>query len=1109
MFIPRFCCILARMLIGRGRELSRLTARVRELAGGRGGAAFVDGEPGIGKTTLLRAVCDAAAENGCRVHWGAGDELGRLLPLLPLLEALRAERSDEGQAVLRLLRGEVPTVLDPSAVAAERVLGMVEELCADGPVVLAIDDLQWADKVTVAVLSRLVKLVDQLPLLLVGTLRPVPVRDDLSALWRQLGADGQVSLGPLPAEAIGELVAQLVDAHPTDELLRHAEGAAGNPLYATELVTAVADGADRPGSLAAAIDHRLDFLSEQTRHVLRAATLLGVVFSVADLGVVLGRTVAELLPALDQSTAAGVLVESGDGLSFRHALVRSALYERMSPPVRTAWHLEAARLLADAGSPVERVAKQLLVASGADDWTVDWLCDNAGALIGQSPSAAVDLLRRVLATPRWDARRLSLASRFADALYRTGDFDEAEQVATRALALSADPVQIVWLHHILLQCRSMSGRVAQSLVELDRALSDPDTTGRVRARLLVLTARAHWNLGDADAAEKTALDAADAAPADEWVVGWSLHVRSIVLIMRGDMAGALELLDHAVRVIGRDGATAELSLLLRINRAVALGGVDRCDEAVAAARDVRQLAEHVGNTVRLAQAQSALVQMSYDSGCWDDALVDVDLLADELKNPVVAAADHSIAALIKLHRGDHAAAGRHLAIVRAAQVGRHPVLHMALATSLELEQAGRLDEALAALHTSADFDDVLPVIVRLAVAVGDLDTARGDHRAGRRAGGRFRGAAPDRGRRVLPGAGRPRRRGAAARGHRLPRVRPSAGPGHGAGGGRRRVCPQRTVEFGAGRRVPVARPVRGARRRVAAGPGAVGAAGARPAARPEGQAPPGEDRVGQPHAGRGDRRPAGGGGPVQPADRRAAVRVPPHGDHARLAHPGQAAGPHPYGHRAGGEPAPGRVRLTRRAGPAWRWAGRRRLRRPGHRASRGRATRPTRESGLRASGFRWSAGFQRCRGTGRRRTLGDCPRHQRSHSGTMYHHSENQLTMPAVSMPVHSWPSTTSRISIRADASDNISNTRPDNANPLARCTSCRLSRCWNTSRCTGAGAISSAVAAAPSTRLATNAPRSNSLSEPKRGVNASDSRNASSSCTPVCATRISCSSSA
>ncbi|MFC0431241.1 AAA family ATPase [Kutzneria buriramensis] len=713
------------MLIGRSRELARLTARVRELAGGRGGVTLVDGEPGIGKTTLLRAVCDAALDNGSRVFWGAGDELGQLLPLLPLLEALRAERSDEGQAVLRLLRGEVPTVVDPTAVAAERVLGMVEELCADGPVVLALDDLQWADKVTVTVVSRLVKLVDQLPLLLIGTLRPVPVRDDLALLWRQLGADGQVSLGPLPADAIGELVAALVGAQPSGELLTHAEGAAGNPLYATELVTAVAGGAARPGSLAAAIDHRLDFLSEQTRHVLRAATLIGVVFSVADLGVVLGRSVVELLPALDEAIAAGVLVESGDGLSFRHGLVRSALYERMSPPVRAAWHLEAARLLADAGAPVERVAKQLLVSSGHDDWTVEWLCDNAGALIGQSPSAAVDLLRRVLGAPRWGPRRLSLASRFADALYKTGDFDEAEQIATRALALSADPVQIVWLHHILLQCRSMSGRVAQSLVELDRALSDPETTGRVRARLLVLTARAHWNLGDADAAEKAALDAADAAPGDEWVVGWSLHVRSIVLIGRGNMSAALELLDHAVRVIGRDGATAELSLLLRINRAVALGGVDRCDEAVAAARDVRQLAEHVGNTVRLAQAQSALVQLSYDSGCWDDALVDVDLVADELKNPVVAACDHGIAALIQLHRGDHVAAARHLDIARAsgAQLGERSVLQLVLLTGLELEQAGRPADALAALRGSAE-DDVLPEIVRLAMAVGDLDTAR-------------------------------------------------------------------------------------------------------------------------------------------------------------------------------------------------------------------------------------------------------------------------------------------------------------------------------------------------------------------------------------------------
>lgn len=723
LFNFRFCCILARMLIGRSRELARLTVRVRELAGGRGGATLVDGEPGIGKTTLLRAVCDTALESGCRVHWGAGDELGRLLPLLPLLEALRAERSDEGQAVLRLLRGEVPTVVDPTAVAAERVLGMVEELCADGPLVLALDDLQWADKVTVAVFSRLVRLVDQLPLLLIGTLRPVPVRDDLSALWRQLGADGQVSLGPLPADAIGELVAQLVGTQPTDELLRHAEGAAGNPLYTTELVSAVAGGADRPGSLAAAIDHRLDFLSDQTRHVLRAATLIGVVFSVADLGVVLGRSVVELLPALDQAAAAGVLVEAGDGLSFRHALVRSAVYERMSPPVRTAWHLEAARLLADAGSPVERVAKQLLVASGSDEWTVDWLSDNVGALIGQSPSAAVDLLRQVLATPSWDARRLALASRFADALYRTGDFDEAEQVATRALALSADPVQIVWLHHVLWQCRNIGGRNAQSLVELDRALSDPNTTGRVRARLLVLTARAYFNHGDTDAAEKAALDAADAAPDDEWAVGWSMHVRSIVLIQRGHMAAALELLDRAVRVIGRDGGTAELSLLLRINRAVALGGVDRCDEAVTAALDVRQLAEHVGNTVRAGQAQSALVQLSYDSGHWDDALVDVDLVANELKDAVVAASDHGIGALIHLHRGDHVAAQRHLDIARSAQVGGRSVLHLVLVTSLGLEQDGDPAGALAALRTS-DSDDVLPEIVRLATAIGDLDAAR-------------------------------------------------------------------------------------------------------------------------------------------------------------------------------------------------------------------------------------------------------------------------------------------------------------------------------------------------------------------------------------------------
>ena len=96
-----------------------------------------------------------------------------------------------------------------------------------------------------------------------------------------------------------------------------------------------------PGSLAAAIADRLDFVPGPVREVLRAAALLGVHFAVPDLAVVLGRSVTDLISAIDDARAAGVLAESGTGLRFRHPLIRTALYEEIPAPVRTAWHRDA------------------------------------------------------------------------------------------------------------------------------------------------------------------------------------------------------------------------------------------------------------------------------------------------------------------------------------------------------------------------------------------------------------------------------------------------------------------------------------------------------------------------------------------------------------------------------------------------------------------------------------------------------------------------------------------------------------------------------------------------------------------------------------------------
>src|SRR5689334_21791120 len=137
-------------LVGRDNEMATLSGLLREAARGRGSAVLIEGEPGIGKSALLRATVAQATEAGCQVFWGAGDELGQALPLLPFLDGLRVREPSTNprrETIVRLLRGEVAADrgTDVPAVLAEQLLALVAEQCVVQPAVLVVDDLQWAD----------------------------------------------------------------------------------------------------------------------------------------------------------------------------------------------------------------------------------------------------------------------------------------------------------------------------------------------------------------------------------------------------------------------------------------------------------------------------------------------------------------------------------------------------------------------------------------------------------------------------------------------------------------------------------------------------------------------------------------------------------------------------------------------------------------------------------------------------------------------------------------------------------------------------------------------------------------------------------------------------
>jgi DNA-binding CsgD family transcriptional regulator len=753
-------------LVGRDGEMALLTGLIEELVRGRGNSVLIEGEPGIGKSALVRAAVAEAPTAGCHVFWGVGDELGQALPLLPFLDGLRVREPSANprrNAIVRLLRGEVSADrgTDVPAMLAEQLLALIAEQCTMRPTILVIDDLQWADQASLTLWGRLARSARRMPLLLAGMMRPVPKRKDVLTLRRVADDAARLQLTGLTKAEVADLIAALAGGRPEDDLLRAADGAAGNPLYVTELIAALARsssltvtdtgaaelaGDSAPVSLSAAITDRLGFVAGSVREVLQAAALLGMVFAVRDLAIVLGRNVPDLIPAVDEACAAGVLAESGHGLGFRHPLIRTALYDQMPAPVRAAWHRDAGRALAEAGAPADRVARQVLHATGGlggttepmDEWMLDWLARTADLLVGQAPGVAAELLTRAVASfPAEGAQRDWLASRLADALYRIGSRVEAEQVANRMLTHAAEPDVVVDLHWTLAQCRMLAGESAESLATLDRALASPGISTRHRARLLVLAARTRINLGEVEAAGQVAASALAAASEanDNWAMGWALHVLTLVTAVQGRLTDALPLFDRALAVTQSDPALTDLRLLLQINEAVTLANLDRYQEALAAAAQARQLADQVGTTFRLAQAHGALGQLLFETGRWDDALAEVEIVHENLKEPAAACGELGIAALISFHRGEIGTARRQLAaaVSYAKQIEHRLIGALALARSLDCEQDGELPKALAVLtdafHGNSEeleeIEDLLPDAVRLATKTGDLSTAQG------------------------------------------------------------------------------------------------------------------------------------------------------------------------------------------------------------------------------------------------------------------------------------------------------------------------------------------------------------------------------------------------
>ncbi|MDA0161109.1 AAA family ATPase [Solirubrobacter ginsenosidimutans] len=430
------------VLLEREVEAARLAAAVEGAAAGRGAVVVIEGAAGLGKTRLLRHAAELASSSA-RVLTASGSELEHEFGfgvVRQLFERAAAEAGLEGAAALA-----APALGHASDASGDRFASLhglywlVANLSSSQPLLLTVDDAQWADGPSLRFLAYLARRVGELPVTLLLASRP-PLPDEDRSILEAIAAEAQLlAPAPLSESAIATLAGPTADpAFVT--AVHHAT--AGNALLVEELLAEAREthlaydmhttripGSDpgirdaydmhtsrTPGSdpgvrlgyeLDASVERigrrvarRLAGLGEAAAPLAGAVAVLGDGVEVEVAARLAGVAVEDARVAAAELVAAD-LFEDARTLRFRHPLIRTAVAERLPAVELGQAHADAARLLAALGKPPGAVAAHLLAAPPtADGWAHETLRAAAHEACGQgTPELAAIYLRRVLQTP--------------------------------------------------------------------------------------------------------------------------------------------------------------------------------------------------------------------------------------------------------------------------------------------------------------------------------------------------------------------------------------------------------------------------------------------------------------------------------------------------------------------------------------------------------------------------------------------------------------------------------------------------------------------------------------------------------------------------------------
>jgi DNA-binding CsgD family transcriptional regulator len=340
---------------GRSRELAVVDCALANAATRRASTVLLlEGRTGTGKSRLLTAAGDAAAHQGFAVIRDGADELGRLVPLMPLVGALGGASA-------------FPLSQNRSGWLAEIADGL-RLRTVRAPAMVALDDLQWADRPTLTALRVLPTQLQHCPIVWVLSRRLGEPDGACAELFADLEGDGatRLSVGPLPANADAEIVDDVLGATPDEALLGLAHRANGNPRILLEALAGLRDEGQvvisertarlrsrrLPDRVSAVVRQRLDRLPPDTRQALSVAAVIGLEFAPSELANLLRADAAGIRASLDAAVEAGLLTKTPHGHAFESELVWKAVAESVPLAVREALKGQATGLARDSASAI-------------------------------------------------------------------------------------------------------------------------------------------------------------------------------------------------------------------------------------------------------------------------------------------------------------------------------------------------------------------------------------------------------------------------------------------------------------------------------------------------------------------------------------------------------------------------------------------------------------------------------------------------------------------------------------------------------------------------------------------------------------------------------------